>query len=211
MDAELVTSVAVQGSAHPTARRPSSTLRRCHDGCWLMGLSATFAAPVRRDRFVRRGHVRGWHARCLSRARSASGRLPLLDRPAQTFATVVPQVGKLILTNRAASHATGEASAACCSLVFCHRLAACAAGFGRCRRDLIVGASAVPTADAKSPGTRYCFHGLCHRVGTLAQTDTLVGWRGYLLASYYDSCRLDPLNPCGLTSFRRRFPSRSPR
>ncbi|MCC7251363.1 septal ring lytic transglycosylase RlpA family protein [Hyphomicrobium sp.] len=65
---------------------------------------------------------------------------------------------------------------------------------------LIVGAAAVPTADAKSPGARYCFHGYCHRVGTLAQTDTLVGWRGYLLASYYDSCRLDRLNPCGLTS-----------
>jgi rare lipoprotein A len=65
---------------------------------------------------------------------------------------------------------------------------------------LIVSAAAVPTADAKSPGSRYCFHGFCHRVGTLAQTDTLVGWRGYLLASYYDSCRLDRLNPCGLTS-----------
>jgi rare lipoprotein A len=65
---------------------------------------------------------------------------------------------------------------------------------------LIVGAAAVPTAEAKSPGSRYCFHGYCHRVGTLAQTDTLVGWRGYLLASYYDSCRLDRLNPCGLTS-----------
>ena len=65
---------------------------------------------------------------------------------------------------------------------------------------LIVGIAAAPTADAKSPGTRYCFHGLCHRVGTLAQTDTLVGWRGYLLASYYDNCRLDRLNPCGLTS-----------
>jgi rare lipoprotein A len=65
---------------------------------------------------------------------------------------------------------------------------------------LIVGAAAVPTAEAKSPGTRYCFHGYCHRVGTLAQTDTLVGWRGYLVASYYDSCHRDPLNPCGLTS-----------
>ena len=76
----------------------------------------------------------------------------------------------------------------------------------RCRlwsalpRLCIVGAAAVPTADAKSPGTRYCFHGYCHRVGTLAQTDTLVGWRGYVLASYYDSCHLDRLNPCGLTS-----------
>ena len=58
----------------------------------------------------------------------------------------------------------------------------------------------MPTADAKSPGTRYCFHGLCYRVGTLAQTDTLVGWRGYVRASYYDSCQHDPLNPCGLTS-----------
>ena len=65
---------------------------------------------------------------------------------------------------------------------------------------LIVGMAAVPTADAKSPGTRYCFHGYCHRVGTLAQTDTVVGWRGYVLASYYDSCHLDRLNPCGLTS-----------
>ena len=65
---------------------------------------------------------------------------------------------------------------------------------------LIVGGAAVPTAEAKSPGARYCFHGFCHRVGTLAQTDTLVGWRGYVLASYYDSCHLDRLNPCGLTS-----------
>lgn len=69
----------------------------------------------------------------------------------------------------------------------------------------VVGAAAAliataPTATAKSPGTRYCFHGYCHRVGTLAQTDTLVGWRGYLLASYYDSCHRDRLNPCGLTS-----------
>jgi rare lipoprotein A len=66
--------------------------------------------------------------------------------------------------------------------------------------SLIVGAATVPTADAKSPGARYCFHGYCHRVGTLAQTDTLVGWRGYVLASYYDSCYLDRSNPCGLTS-----------
>ncbi len=65
---------------------------------------------------------------------------------------------------------------------------------------IIAAAMAVPTADAKSPGARYCFHGFCHRVGTLAQTDTLVGWRGHVVASYYDSCHLDRLNPCGLTS-----------
>jgi rare lipoprotein A len=65
---------------------------------------------------------------------------------------------------------------------------------------LTLSATCVPTADAKSPGSRYCFHGYCHRVGTLSQTDTLVGWRGYVVASYYDSCHRDPLNPCGLTS-----------
>jgi len=65
---------------------------------------------------------------------------------------------------------------------------------------ILLAVATVPTAEAKSPGSRYCFHGLCHRVGTLAQTDTLVGWRGYLLASYYDSCEFDRLNPCGLTS-----------
>ncbi len=65
---------------------------------------------------------------------------------------------------------------------------------------LIANIAVVPQADAKSPGKRYCFHGLCYRVGTLAQTDSLVGWRGYVLASYYDSCHRDRLNPCGLTS-----------
>ena len=90
-------------------------------------------------------------------------------------------------------------------------LRAAPSGITACRRlalparigaaaTLIINATVVPAADAKSPGTRYCFNGYCHRVGTLAQTDTLVGWRGYVLASYYDSCARDPLNPCGLTS-----------
>ena len=55
-------------------------------------------------------------------------------------------------------------------------------------------------AAAKTPGAKYCFGGWCHRVGTLRQTESLVGWRGYLLASYYDDCSRDRLNPCGLTS-----------
>ena len=63
-----------------------------------------------------------------------------------------------------------------------------------------VGAMTVSETYAKSPGARYCYHGFCHRVGTLAQTETLLGWRGYLQTSYYDSCRRDRLNPCGLTS-----------
>lgn len=65
-------------------------------------------------------------------------------------------------------------------------------------------------ASAKTPGTRYCFSGWCHRVGTLAQTETLVGWRGYLLASFYDDCRHDRLNPCGLTSSGAVFRSDLP-
>lgn len=69
--------------------------------------------------------------------------------------------------------------------------------------------SVLPAA-AKTPGTKYCFGGWCHRVGTLSQTDTLVGWRGYLVASFYDDCRRDRLNPCGLTSsgavFRPEMP-----
>ncbi len=88
--------------------------------------------------------------------------------------------------------------AAACGLVAGRRLALPA--LLGAAATLIVGVAIPPTADAKSPGTRYCFHGLCYRVGTLAQTDTLVGWRGYVLASYYDSCHRDPLNPCGLTS-----------
>lgn len=57
-----------------------------------------------------------------------------------------------------------------------------------------------PSADAKTPGAKYCFSGWCHRVGTLKQTESLVGWRGYLQASFYDDCSRDRLNPCGLTS-----------
>ena len=60
-------------------------------------------------------------------------------------------------------------------------------------------------ASAKTPGARYCFGGWCHRVSTLAQTENLVGWRGYLLASFYDDCHRDRLNPCGLTSSGAAF------
>lgn len=64
----------------------------------------------------------------------------------------------------------------------------------------VVCAAYLSPCEAKSPGSKYCFSGWCHRVGTLSQTESLVGWRGYLVASYYDDCRRDRLNPCGLTS-----------
>lgn len=65
---------------------------------------------------------------------------------------------------------------------------------------LLLCSHVVVPASAKTPGARYCFGGWCHRVSTLSQTETLVGWRGYLLASFYDDCHRDRLNPCGLTS-----------
>ncbi len=37
-----------------------------------------------------------------------------------------------------------------------------------------------------------------------------MGWRGYLLASFYDDCRHDRLNPCGLTSSGSVFRSDLP-
>lgn len=55
-------------------------------------------------------------------------------------------------------------------------------------------------ADAKTPGHTYCFYGTCHRVKSLAETQALVGKVDTLKASFYDSCKLDRYNPCGLTS-----------
>jgi rare lipoprotein A len=55
-------------------------------------------------------------------------------------------------------------------------------------------------AGAKTPGAVYCFSGTCHRVNTLDEMSALVGRTGVLVASYYDDCRRDRFNPCGLTS-----------
>ncbi len=55
-------------------------------------------------------------------------------------------------------------------------------------------------AEAKSPGATYCFGGWCHRVSTLGEMDSVVGRRGFVKASFYDDCRRDRFNPCGLTS-----------
>ena len=71
---------------------------------------------------------------------------------------------------------------------------------------LLGGAAALLTSgiaepvEAKGPGARYCFYGTCHRVKTLAETRALVGKEMRLVASYYDSCKKDRYNPCGLTS-----------
>lgn len=56
------------------------------------------------------------------------------------------------------------------------------------------------TASAKTPGARYCFARACHRVMTLAQTQAAVGKPVTAVTSFYDDCRRDRYNPCGLTS-----------
>lgn len=55
-------------------------------------------------------------------------------------------------------------------------------------------------AEAKTPGSTYCYYGKCHRVKTLAETERLVGSKETLHTSFYDDCKKDSLNPCGLTS-----------
>ncbi len=56
------------------------------------------------------------------------------------------------------------------------------------------------SASAKTPGSRYCFARACHRVMTLAQTRAVIGKPTMAVTSFYDDCRRDRYNPCGLTS-----------
>lgn len=56
------------------------------------------------------------------------------------------------------------------------------------------------SAFAKQPGTVHCYGGWCHRVNTVEEMRGLVGRRGIVKASYYDDCRKDRFNTCGLTS-----------
>ena len=56
------------------------------------------------------------------------------------------------------------------------------------------------TAAAKTPGKTYCFNGICHTVRTLDETRALVGKTAIVKTSFYDSCKNDRYNPCGLTS-----------
>jgi rare lipoprotein A len=60
-------------------------------------------------------------------------------------------------------------------------------------------------AEAKTPGSTYCYHGTCHRVKTIAETEALVGVEETVVASHYDDCSHDRYNPCGLTSSGERF------
>ena len=68
--------------------------------------------------------------------------------------------------------------------------------------------SVVPSStegDAKTPGSTYCFYGKCHRVKSIVETQGLVGKDTTLAASFYDDCKRDRYNPCGLTSSGEKF------
>ena len=59
---------------------------------------------------------------------------------------------------------------------------------------------ATGAADAKTPGSQYCFLGVCHRVLTLAETKAQIGKPRPMHASHYDSPERDRFNPSLLTS-----------
>ena len=49
---------------------------------------------------------------------------------------------------------------------------------------------------AKTPGKTYCYNEICHRVKTVAEMQTMVGYEEVVVASYYDDCKVDKMNPC---------------
>jgi rare lipoprotein A len=63
----------------------------------------------------------------------------------------------------------------------------------------LLGLTATPS-QAKTPGKTYCFNGVCHRVNTLNEMSELVGKDQTFKSSFYDDCKRDRYNPCGLTS-----------
>lgn len=60
--------------------------------------------------------------------------------------------------------------------------------------------AAASAATAKTPGGVHCYGKTCHRVSTLEEMDSIVGRTGFLKVSFYDDCRVDRFNACGLTS-----------
>lgn len=64
--------------------------------------------------------------------------------------------------------------------------------------------------EAKTPGKTYCFYGVCHRVKTVEETQLIEGQDETLQTSFYDDCKNDRYNPCGLTSSGERFRADKP-
>lgn len=60
-------------------------------------------------------------------------------------------------------------------------------------------------AEAKVPGKTYCFNRVCHQVKTIPEMVKLVGTELKMSTSFYDDCKRDRYNPCGLTSSGEKF------
>lgn len=65
-------------------------------------------------------------------------------------------------------------------------------------------------AEAKTPGQKHCYGGVCHRVLSLGETTREIGKVRKIAASHYDDCRRDRYNPCGLTSSGEAFNAAAP-
>lgn len=93
-------------------------------------------------------------------------------------------------------------SAACAGRVadWVRRAAACVPGAGMLLVMLACWLMAPDAASAKTPGGVHCYGKTCHRVSTLEEMDGIVGRTGFLKVSFYDDCRVDRFNACGLTS-----------
>jgi rare lipoprotein A len=76
----------------------------------------------------------------------------------------------------------------------------------------MLGIATVPLAEAtaKTPGARYCFLGVCHRVKTIAETQALIGKTETVQASHYDDAKRDRFNPRNLTSSGEMFDALRP-
>lgn len=73
-----------------------------------------------------------------------------------------------------------------------------------------VSALATSGAEAKTPGSTYCYYKKCHRVKSLSETQAVVGHTVKLPTSHYNDCRKDRYNPCGLTSSGEKFAPHRP-
>lgn len=91
-----------------------------------------------------------------------------------------------------------------------HRVVACVPGAGVLLFAIIFWIGVAGGASAKTPGGVHCYGKTCHRVSSLEEMDSIVGRTGFLKVSFYDDCRVDRFNACGLTSSGAVFRSDLP-
>ncbi len=86
-----------------------------------------------------------------------------------------------------------------------NRLPITSSGLARLGAAAVLLLGTMTPVAAKTPGTTYCYVGVCHRVLTLDETAQQVGRAREVVASYYDVPWRDPFNPSLLTSSGETF------